>query len=192
MKTVQEPSDTVAAGKVIRTLPPAGQTVPKGTEVTMVVSTGAEPVPVPDVEGKTEAEARDELQAAGFLQRVVYQDVPFGSTQDGKVISQAPAPGTPLPKGETVTLDRRQGRGPADDHHDHDHDTTSPPPRRPTSRPLGDFRVTCRRVARRLAGHGGLGAARKLRSRSWPADGEDRLRVELHALDRAAPGGAGP
>ena len=104
VKTAQEPSDTVAAGKVIRTLPPAGQKVPKGTEVTMVVSTGAEPVPVPGVEGKTEADARNQLQAAGFLQRVVYQDVPFGSTQDGKVISQAPAPGTPLPKGETVSL----------------------------------------------------------------------------------------
>ena len=104
VKTTQEANDTIPAGKVIRTLPPAGQTVPKGTEVTMVVSSGAEQIPVPAVEGKTEADARNALQAAGFLQRVVYQDVPFNSTQDGKVISQAPAPGTPLPKGETVSL----------------------------------------------------------------------------------------
>jgi serine/threonine-protein kinase len=104
VKTVQEPSDTVPAGQVIRTIPASGQQVPKSTEVTMVVSTGAEPVPVPNVEGKTESEGRDELQAAGFLQRVVYQDVPSGSTQDGRVISQNPAPGTELPRGETVTL----------------------------------------------------------------------------------------
>jgi serine/threonine-protein kinase len=104
VKTTQEASDTVPTGKVIRTLPAAGQTVPKGTEVTIVVSTGAAPVAVPSVEGLTESAARDQLQAAGFLQRVVYQDVPSGSTQDGKVISQSPAPGTPLPKGQTVTL----------------------------------------------------------------------------------------
>jgi serine/threonine-protein kinase len=104
VKTVQEPSDTVPAGQVIRTLPPSGQTVPKGTEVTMVVSTGAEPVPVPNVEGKSESQGRDELQAAGFLQRVVYQDVPSGSDQAGRVISQNPAPGTELRRGETVTM----------------------------------------------------------------------------------------
>jgi serine/threonine-protein kinase len=104
VRTVQEASDTIAAGKVIRTLPPAGQVVPKATEVTMVVSTGAQPIPVPNVEGKAEAEARNELQAAGFLQRVVYQDVPNGSSQAGRVISQSPGPGTELPKGQTVTL----------------------------------------------------------------------------------------
>jgi serine/threonine-protein kinase len=103
-RTVQEPSDGVPAGSVIRTIPAAGQTVDKGTEVSMVVSTGAEPVAVPSVEGKTESQARDELQAAGFLQRVNYQDVPSGSAQVGKVISQSPAPGTELRKGETVSL----------------------------------------------------------------------------------------
>jgi serine/threonine-protein kinase len=104
VRTELEPNDSVPNGRVIRTIPPAGQRVQKGTEVTMVVSSGAEPVAVPNVEQKTESQARDELQAAGFLQRVVYQDVPFGSEQAGRVISQSPAPGTPLPRGETVTL----------------------------------------------------------------------------------------
>ena len=74
------------------------------------------------MEGKTESEGRDELQAAGFLQRVVCQDVPSGSTQDGRVISQNPAPGTELPRGETVTLIVGKAVGARDHDHGGDHD----------------------------------------------------------------------
>ena len=46
--STQEPSDSVPAGKVIRTEPAVGESVNKGSTVTLVVSTGAAPVPVPD------------------------------------------------------------------------------------------------------------------------------------------------
>jgi peptidoglycan hydrolase-like protein with peptidoglycan-binding domain len=104
VKTGQEASDEVPAGKVIRTSPPSGKRVPPRSEVSLFVSSGPASFTLPSFDGDTEAEARNELQAAGFLQRVIYQDVPFGSTQDGRVISQNPAPGTELPKGETITL----------------------------------------------------------------------------------------
>jgi serine/threonine-protein kinase len=102
--TVSEPSDTVAADNVIRTDPPAGTLADNGSKVTMVVSSGPAQVPVPKVEGLIESAARDTLQAAGFLQSVRYVDVPFGSVQNGVVITQSPLPGSEAPRGSTVTL----------------------------------------------------------------------------------------
>jgi serine/threonine-protein kinase len=110
--STQEPSDSVPAGRVIRTEPGVGDSVDKGTTVTIVVSTGAAPVPVPDVVGMTESAARDALQQAGFLQQVVRIDVPFDSPQAGVVISQNPTAGTEYGKGQTVTINVGQA-GPA-------------------------------------------------------------------------------
>ena len=52
-----EASDTIAAGTVIRTDPPAGAEVAKGATVVLVISTGATPVEVPNVVGMTESAA---------------------------------------------------------------------------------------------------------------------------------------
>jgi beta-lactam-binding protein with PASTA domain len=108
--STQEPSDSVPAGKVIRTEPGVGEEVDKGSTVTLVVSTGAAPVPVPDVVGMTESAARDALQQAGFLQQVVRIDVPFDSPQAGQVISQNPTAGTEYGKGQTVTINVGQAQ----------------------------------------------------------------------------------
>ncbi len=108
--STQEPSDSVPAGRVIRTEPGVGESVDKGSTVTLVVSTGAAPVPVPDVGGMTESAARDALQQAGFLQQVVRIDVPFDSPQAGLVISQNPTAGTEYGKGQTVTINVGQAQ----------------------------------------------------------------------------------
>src|SRR4051794_1126373 len=102
--TTQEANQSVEAGKVIRTDPVPGAPLDKGQTVTIVVSTGKPQVDVPDVTTKTESDARNALQAAGFLQNVSYVDVPFGSNQDGKVITQNPPAGTKLAQGSTVSL----------------------------------------------------------------------------------------
>ena len=101
---VYEQNDTVPANKVIRTEPAVLQVVAKGSKVTIVVSSGPSPVTVPLVKGLTESAARDKLQTAGLLSTVVYVDLPFGSPDDGKVISQLPVDGTPFPKGQAVTI----------------------------------------------------------------------------------------
>src|SRR6185312_24490 len=61
-----EPSDTIAAGLVIDTDPPAGRSVAPDTEVTLRVSTGSGQKPVPKVVGFRPTRAKKTLQDAGF------------------------------------------------------------------------------------------------------------------------------
>jgi serine/threonine-protein kinase len=65
----EEMSADVAAGRVIRTDPPAGEQVDPLTdpEVTVVVSTGPDEVSVPEVRGLAREEAITELENAGLV-----------------------------------------------------------------------------------------------------------------------------
>ncbi len=101
---VYEQSDSVPANKVIRTEPAVLTVQAKGSKVTIVVSSGPQPVTVPLVKGLTESQARDKLQTSGLLSVVVYVDLPFGSPDDGKVISQNPIEGQQVPKGQQITI----------------------------------------------------------------------------------------
>jgi serine/threonine-protein kinase len=93
--------ERIAAGLVIRTDPAKGELLPPGTQVTLYVSQGPRPVPVPSVTGKPQAEATAVLHAAGF---VVATTAVFSDTvPTGTVVSQSPASGT-APRGSTVTL----------------------------------------------------------------------------------------
>ncbi|MCU1344418.1 MAG: protein kinase family protein with domain, partial [Acidimicrobiia bacterium] len=98
-----EASDTVPAGNVIRTTPPAGTVTPKGSQVTLVVSTGAAPVAVPQVVGKSASEANQALTAAGFQVQVL--NLPVNDpAQVGKVVDQSPDGGVKQAKGATVSI----------------------------------------------------------------------------------------
>jgi serine/threonine-protein kinase len=102
--TQSQSSDTVDAGTVIGTDPSSGTTVAKGSSITVIVSTGSPPVPVPDVKGKSETDAQSQLVDLGL--KVATNDVAVTDpAQDGVVQSQSPDPGTKLKKGDTVTLE---------------------------------------------------------------------------------------
>ncbi|WP_242901922.1 Stk1 family PASTA domain-containing Ser/Thr kinase [Actinomadura terrae] len=58
--------DHVRKGEVAKTDPPAGARVAKGETVTLTPSRGRTPREVPDVEGKTLADARKALEGKGF------------------------------------------------------------------------------------------------------------------------------
>lgn len=98
-----ENSDTVPKGVVIRTDPPAGSTVEKGSFVSVFESAGAEQFTVPQVEGETEEVAKALIQAQGFqigrITDTLTEDIP-----EGTVISQNPAGGTPAAAGSLVDL----------------------------------------------------------------------------------------
>ncbi|MDQ1436486.1 MAG: eukaryotic-like serine/threonine-protein kinase [Acidimicrobiaceae bacterium] len=101
--TKQESSSSVPNGKVIRTDPAAGQSVDKGSTVTVIVSSGPAMVNVPDVQGMTEAQATKTLEDAGF--KVQSKDQTTTSdADDGRVVDQNPDAGTKAEQGSTVTI----------------------------------------------------------------------------------------
>ena len=94
-----ENSDTVKKGVVI-SQNPSGGSVPKGSTVTIIVSTGPAAVAVPDVIGKAEADARAALTDAGFKVSVVYEL----HTNTGLVFDQQPKAPQETKLGTTVTI----------------------------------------------------------------------------------------
>jgi eukaryotic-like serine/threonine-protein kinase len=102
--TVTEESDTINVDRVIRTDPPADTPLPPGSEVVLVVSSGApEESTVPSVVGDLEGPAADELDAAGFAVDVVDEDT-TDPARDGRVLSQSPRGGAVAEPGDTVQI----------------------------------------------------------------------------------------
>ena len=96
-------SPSVKEGVVIKSEPPPGTEVDKGSKVTLVVSQGPETIKVPNVVGQTQEDATNNLEAAGFVVDVV-EAVTTNPSQVGKVTKQDPAAGTDAKKGDTVTI----------------------------------------------------------------------------------------
>jgi serine/threonine-protein kinase len=85
---------------VIETDPNAGETVPAGSTVTLILSEGEQTVP--NVVGRTESEARDLLEDAGFEVSVDFDD--STPSQRGIVLRQDPSGNTTAARGTTVTI----------------------------------------------------------------------------------------
>jgi serine/threonine-protein kinase len=97
----QEPSETVAAGRVVRSDPGAGGRVLRGHSVTVVLSSGPPSVPVPSVTGQSEGDAQDAIRSAGLQPQVSQQS--SAQVDAGQVISQDPAGGR-VARGSAVRL----------------------------------------------------------------------------------------
>ena len=100
---VYQPSDTVDAGKVIGTNPPAGTSVPKASTVQLIISSGKEQVTVPNLYGRTQSEATADLQGVGLTATVTSVSC-SDSGSAGKVIAQSPSAGSKVPKGSNVNM----------------------------------------------------------------------------------------
>jgi eukaryotic-like serine/threonine-protein kinase len=100
-------SDRVNKGFAIRTVPPEGTEVTKGTRVRLLVSQGPEQVTVPDVTGLTRESAEGRLRDEGLE---VAADEQESDEPEGDVISQSPAGGTRVARGDTVTIVVSTGR----------------------------------------------------------------------------------
>jgi serine/threonine-protein kinase len=100
-----EANDSVPAGSVIRTNPAVDAAVDKGSALTLFVSSGPTQVAVPPAIGLKEDQARALIASKGLITApVIFQDVPFGSANDGRVLSINPAPGTLVNSSSTVTM----------------------------------------------------------------------------------------
>ena len=95
-------SSSVPSGEVIDTSPSAGQSLPAGSKVTLVVSSGPAKVTVPDVTGESQAQAKSDLHNQGF--EVTVTDQTSAAVQPGNVISQSPAGNSQAVPGTTVTV----------------------------------------------------------------------------------------
>jgi len=98
----RETSATVPGGRVIESSPPEGSRLQKGRAVVLVVSSGPESVEVPDVVGRTQAEAEAGLRAAGLEATVTEQE--DEEAAPGTVMSQAPGAGRSVEQGSSVRL----------------------------------------------------------------------------------------
>lgn len=103
-----EYSESVASGLVISQTPDGGSKAKKGDTVSLVISRGPEPITMPNVLNKPEAEARATLDALGLYVSTTSDysnDVP-----EGNVISQSVVEGKAVDKGATIALVISLGR----------------------------------------------------------------------------------
>ena len=89
---VEEPSETIEAGLVIRTDPAAGNLVDKGSWVTIVVSSGFPTVQVPRVVDLFADSAEQTLRQVRLEVETVLVPVPVGDASVGRVVSQSLEP----------------------------------------------------------------------------------------------------
>jgi serine/threonine-protein kinase len=100
-------------GSVLQIRPEEGTEVALPSDVRIQVSLGPPAVFMPDVLQFSEEEARDTLTALGLIVDDVEEVFRFGRDQ-GRVVSQDPAPETELERGSAVRLvvGRRNGGAP--------------------------------------------------------------------------------
>ncbi|MFL5560047.1 MAG: PASTA domain-containing protein [Gemmatimonadaceae bacterium] len=104
----QQPSDQ-ARGTVLATTPAAGEKSSAGS-VTLVISSGPSSVTLPNVVGRSYADARSALEQIGLL--VSGSGLDSASTEPaGTVVSQSPSPGRTVPSGTTIQLRLSAGIG---------------------------------------------------------------------------------
>ncbi|WP_203567786.1 Stk1 family PASTA domain-containing Ser/Thr kinase [Aestuariimicrobium ganziense] len=113
LKVKSEPTDGGEAGKVVSSDPEGGKVVEKGSEVTLKIGSGTPVIPG-DLVGKTEREVTQILSRAGY--EVVSKDPSETGTTEptdavaGQVLSVDPRSGSPLAKGQTVTITVATGK----------------------------------------------------------------------------------
>jgi len=93
-----EPADTV-----VDMAPEAGQSVGKGSIVTLTISKGPTTATVPDVSSQDVGSATSTLVGSGFKPKIQYQDVSDPSL-DQTVLDQSPSGGDQAKPGSAVTL----------------------------------------------------------------------------------------
>lgn len=105
VKTARRHDEAVPQGTVLDWQPRGVQA--KGTEILVTLSDGPAPKPLADLAGKSYDEAAKALTDAGLVP--VRKDVFDDEVASGKVVSTAPAAGTPVARGARVTVNVSKG-----------------------------------------------------------------------------------
>jgi len=96
-------SDTIPVGVVISTNPVAGTSWPQAKPVGITVSAGP---PLPNFVGQQFAAAQTEAQTGGYQ---LQQQTVSNSAAQGTIVGQSPGAGSPITKGEVVTVQVSNG-----------------------------------------------------------------------------------
>lgn len=100
----QERDSDQDAGTVIDQNPSPGTSVKKGSEITLVVSNGAQ-LTMPPLTGKSKDEAEQALKAMGWNGSIKEEEVETDDlSKDDQVIGSSPGSGQKIGKNQTVTL----------------------------------------------------------------------------------------
>ncbi len=106
----EQSSSTVEKGLVIGTSPSKGRTVKKGTEITLIVSTGEQTIEIEDYTGKNSSEIKGKLEAYGIEVTIEEQEIDDKDKkenikyEENLIIGQNVDPKTTLKKGDKITL----------------------------------------------------------------------------------------
>ena len=108
---VKSYDEVVKVGVVLAGDPPAGQEVRRGSTVTLTISQGPERYDVPQLVGRTQADAQEQVTGSrltvGTVTRAYSETVP-----QGQVISTSPPAGTSVKRATPVAIVISQGRQP--------------------------------------------------------------------------------
>ncbi|MBT8159346.1 MULTISPECIES: Stk1 family PASTA domain-containing Ser/Thr kinase [Arthrobacter] len=107
-KVTEQYDDTVPAGSIVSQSPAKDTAVRHGTQVSLLVSKGPQPLPVPDVRGMDQQAAVQAISDAGLTAKIAPDPVFDKKVPAGSVVSQSPANGT-LTRGSAVTITLSKG-----------------------------------------------------------------------------------
>jgi beta-lactam-binding protein with PASTA domain/predicted Ser/Thr protein kinase len=96
---------------VIRTDPAAGAEAALNSAVTIIYSSGPNTIPIPEVRGQSENDARNTLSGAGFTGNIQAQPEASNDVAEGQVIRTDPPAGQQAAPNATITLFVSSGRG---------------------------------------------------------------------------------
>jgi beta-lactam-binding protein with PASTA domain/predicted Ser/Thr protein kinase len=106
-----EENADVEQNLVIRTDPAAGADAAVNSTVTIFYSSGPNTIPIPDVRGQNENDARNTLSGAGFTGNIPAQQEASNDVPEGQVIRTDPPAGQQAAANATITLFVSSGRG---------------------------------------------------------------------------------
>jgi eukaryotic-like serine/threonine-protein kinase len=99
----QRPDNSDDTDKVTGTNPTAGTTVQPGSEVELLTGSSSGEATMPDVVGRREEQAKDQLAELGFS-RIQIRRESSSSAEDGRVLDQSIQPGKQVSTDQTITL----------------------------------------------------------------------------------------
>jgi serine/threonine-protein kinase len=102
---VEETADAdIARGNAIRTDPGTDSSVPKGSQITLYVSSGKEITEVPDLTGMNTEQAQRALSDVGLKLKSQVEEEANDSVEAGKITRQSPGQGSQVSKGTEVAI----------------------------------------------------------------------------------------